>query len=52
MKQLENIQQLKVYNYKYGDDFANYAGMATVDRQDTGVLAQVGFYRHRLEVGV
>jgi hypothetical protein len=38
--QLRNISQLKVYQYSYNDDFAEYAGLLDGERADTGVLAQ------------
>lgn len=39
-EQLKNIAAIKVYNYKYKDDFAEYAGLSDEDTKDTGVLAQ------------
>ena len=39
-EQLKNISQLKVYQYSYNEDFADYAGLSENERIDTGVLAQ------------
>jgi len=39
-RQLENISKLKVYSYKFTDEYANYAGLPATARHDTGVLAQ------------
>jgi len=38
--QLENISKLKVYSYKFTDEYADYAGLPAGARHDTGVLAQ------------
>jgi len=38
--QLENISKLKVYSYKFTDEFADYAGLPENARHETGVLAQ------------
>jgi len=39
-KQLETISKIKVYSYKYTDEYANYVGLTEDSRCDTGVLAQ------------
>jgi len=38
-KQLENVSNIKLYNYKYSPEYAMYAGI-DAERQETGVLAQ------------
>ena len=38
--QLKNINQLKLYNYRYRDSFAEYAGLSDDEKLDTGILAQ------------
>jgi len=38
--QLENISKLKVYSYKFTDEYADYAGLPENSRHDAGVLAQ------------
>lgn len=38
--QLRNISKLKVYEYCYNDEFAEYAGLLDTDHVETGVLAQ------------
>lgn len=38
--QLLNISKLKVYSYKFTDEFADFAGLPASARHDTGVLAQ------------
>jgi len=37
---MENISKLKVYSYKFTDEYADYAGLPDTARHDTGVLAQ------------
>ena len=37
---MRNIAQLKVYQYQYDDDFAEYAGLLDQEQIETGVLAQ------------
>jgi myelin regulatory factor len=39
-KQLRNIAEMKVYQYQYEDDFAEFAGLLGQERAETGVLAQ------------
>lgn len=39
-EQLKNIAQIKVYKYKYNDDFAESAGLSEDELDDTGVIAQ------------
>ena len=38
--QLENISKLKMYRYRFKDEYADYAGLPVTARHDTGVLAQ------------
>ncbi|XP_013412018.1 myelin regulatory factor isoform X3 [Lingula anatina] len=39
-EQLKTVQNLKVYKYRYQDEFAQHAGLSPEDVHDTGVLAQ------------
>jgi len=39
-EQLQNITKLRLYQYAYCDEFAEYAGLSADRRLDTGVLAQ------------
>jgi len=37
--QLDHIVKLKMYKYKFKDEYADYAGLPVTARHDTGVLA-------------
>ncbi|XP_034327762.2 myelin regulatory factor-like protein isoform X4 [Magallana gigas] len=39
-EQLKKVAQMKLYNYKFSDDFANAMGIPEDSREDTGVIAQ------------
>lgn len=39
-KQLENISQLKVYQYSFNEEFSEFAGLSDDECLETGVLAQ------------
>jgi hypothetical protein len=39
-KQLRNIAQMKVYQYQFDEDFAEFAGLLDQEKVETGVLAQ------------
>ena len=36
-KQLENVSNIKLYNYKYSPEYAMYAGI-DAERQETGYI--------------
>ncbi|CAG5115727.1 unnamed protein product, partial [Candidula unifasciata] len=38
--QLENVSKLRIYKYKYREEYAVHAGISPDNREDTGVLAQ------------
>ncbi|XP_055996738.1 myelin regulatory factor-like protein isoform X8 [Ostrea edulis] len=39
-EQLKKVAAMKLYNYKFSDDFANAMGIPEDSREDTGVIAQ------------
>nr|XP_022313296.1 myelin regulatory factor-like isoform X1 [Crassostrea virginica] len=39
-EQLKKVAQMKLYNYKFSEDFANAMGIPEDSRDDTGVIAQ------------
>ena len=39
-EQLKKVSEMKIYNYKFSDDYADHVGMPESHRKDTGVIAQ------------
>jgi hypothetical protein len=39
-EQLKKVSGIKIYNYKYSEDYADHVGLPEDKRKDTGVIAQ------------
>ena len=37
---MKKVSGIKLYNYRYSDDYADHVGMPEEKRKDTGVIAQ------------